>query len=244
MTRSLRLVSALALGLFLPSSALTFEPLTALLTIQQLRHGVGQLRGHVDRLKKRLRREPRAKPPEVGPLLERMRSPFGEDRLAAAKEMQALAEDHAEDPEVIPELVRIEVLLGQLLRDENFRTRYTAYRTLVTLGMMEPVEDRDERRALLYPRRLPERRGVVAPAGAVGPTDIDLVYEFLRALRTRKPAVRTELAAVLRGLDAKLGAPPPAGPMVDVPAEASPEAGPPLPVPGLSLPAGLPRGLF
>lgn len=204
------LLSCLLGALAAPGQA-SFDPLTAVLTLNQVQRSVRQIRSRMRWVRRKLGgTRNRRSAPQMGPLLERMRSPFEEDRLGAAEQVLEIASDYQGRTRELPERGRVEVLLGQLLRDPNWKTRHTAYRALVELEMMEPVEDPGERYALLFPRKRPSRDPLEQPRKAAGPSDVDLLYDFLAALRTRRPGVRTELAAVLESLS-ELTPPAPTG---------------------------------
>jgi hypothetical protein len=193
----------LTASLFAPSPAKAFDPLATLAAINGAQRTLRQIQGRWRWLRGRVGKNLPAKP-EVGPIMEKMRSPFTEERHDGVSEMLEVAERYEGRPKAIPQSARVEILLGQLLRDENWKTRYKAYQALTTAGFMEPVEDTSERFAVLFPKATPTRRslGPEEPAGAaaMGKSDVDLLHDFLAALQTQRPAVRTKLAAVLEGL--------------------------------------------
>lgn len=194
------LVLAAALAAPSPSLA-TLEPLAAVAFLDSIPRTFGRVKSRWNWLRAKLGR-PQARPPEMGPVLEKMRSPFADEREQGVEQMLAIAERYEGRPKAIPQAGRVEVLLGQLLRDEQWKTRYKAYQALTKVGFMEPVEDPGERFALLFPKAVPSRQGLngtPVPA-ARGKTDVELLHDFMAALQTQKPAVRTKLAAVLEGL--------------------------------------------
>lgn len=199
------LVLAASLAAPQPASA-TIDPLAAVVAIDQARKTLRRVQRRWKWLRRKVSGKAPAPPPKVGPVMEKMRSPFPEERHQGVTEMLAVAERYRGRAKAIPQSARVEILLGQLLRDESWKTRYKAYQALTTAGFMKPVEDTSERFALLFPKQTPARQGLGARAasgttGSVrGKSDVDLLHDFLVALKTRRPAVRTKLAAVLDSL--------------------------------------------